>query len=632
MENEKYLVKKLEQLIRYHRNLYYNKQPEISDGEYDALIDELQKLDPNNKVFYEIGKDSATSFAKRDHIIFMNSQSKVNTVKDFLKWKKKFSCPRLIVQLKLDGISIEIQYMNGSQTFSITRGDGKVGDDITANVKKMRGYIPNIHKDFSGALRAEILMTHDIFQKKYSNQYANCRNTASGISKRKNGSGYEDLSLIYYDVFSINEKIKFNTELDKINWMKAQKFNVVDSKIFNNTEQVVKYRENTIKIRDQLDFDIDGLVVKCNEIDLEDMNRITPMKQIAFKFPSQSAISVLNDVEWSVSGGTLTPVALIDEVKIAGTKVRRASLSNPAEIERLGLKKGAIIIVSKRGDIIPKVEKVVENPSNTKDIKYPVKCESCGIKLINTGVRLFCPNEQCSSREFHRLEVWIKTLGIKNFGEKLLRKLYDNNKVKKIADLYNLKIEDISKLEGQGKRSAEIALGNLFKINEISLAKFIAGFNIENIGESIAKIIIDAGYGTLESLKNAKIEDLAKIGGIGEANAQLTINGINRLYNDMLSVLKKGIIKIKATPKEGRLKGKSFCFTGALKSITRDDAKNLLEEHGGIFKKSVIKNLDYLVTNDPNSGSEKNIKAKEYGVRIISEEQFLKFIKNEKID
>ncbi len=626
MKNEEYLIKKLENLIRYHRNLYYNKQPEMSDDEYDALVDKLKKLDSSNKVFSEIGKDSISVFMKREHIIFMNSQSKVNTIEDFLKWKKRIPSPKLLVQLKLDGISIEVQYMNGIQTFAITRGDGKVGDDITANVKKMQDYIPNIDKDFSGALRAEILITHDIFQKKYSNQYANCRNTASGISKRKSGKGYEDLSLIYYDVFSINEKLKFNTELDKINWMKIQKFNVVDSKIFDNSEEVIKYRDKIIKIRDQLNFDIDGLVVKCNQIDLDDMNRITPMKQIAFKFPSQSAISVLNEVEWSISGATLTPVALIDEVKIAGTKVRRASLSNPSEIKRLGLKKGSIIIVSKRGDIIPKVEKVVENPYNAKEIKYPIKCDSCGAKLINTGVRLFCPNEQCSNREFHRLEVWIKTLGIKNFGEKLLRKLYDTNRIKKISDLYDLKIEDISKLEGQGKRSAEIALGNLFKINEISLAKFIAGFNIENIGESIAKLIIDSDYKTLESLKNAKIDDLAKIEGIGDANAQMIINGINKLYNDMISVLKKGVIKIKETLKEGKLKGKTFCFTGALKSITRDEIKSLLEEHGGIFKKSVIKNLDYLVTNDPNSGSEKNLKAKEYGVKIISEDQFLKLI------
>jgi len=630
MENKEYLIKKLEQLIRYHRNLYYNKQPEISDEEYDALIDELEKLDPSNKVFSEIGKDSATGFIKRDHIIFMNSQSKVNTVEDFLKWVKKIACSKLIVQLKLDGISIEIQYLNGNQTFSITRGDGKVGDDITKNVKKMQGYIPNIDKNFSGALRAEIVMKHDIFQKKYSNQYANCRNTASGISKRKNGSGYEDLSLIYYDVFSINENVKYNNEIDKINWMKKQKFNIVDSKIFKNAEEIVKYREKTIRIRDQLNFDIDGLVVKCNEIDFDDMKRITPMKQIAFKFPSQSVISVLNNVEWCVSGNTLTPVALIDEVKIAGTKVRRASLSNPNEIKRLGLKIGSIIIVSKRGDIIPKVEKVIENPSNTTEVKYPIKCESCGVKLINTGVRLFCPNDKCSGREFHRLEVWIKTLGIKNFGEKLLRNLYDNNKVKKIADLYDLKIEDISELKGQGKRSAEIALGNLFKINKISLSKFIAGFNIENIGELIVKLIIDAGYNTLESLKNAKMDELTRIEGIGEVNAQLIITGINKLYNDMISVLEKGIIKITGTSKEGKLRGMTFCFTGPLNSITRDQAKSLLEEHGGIFKNSVTKNLNYLVTNTPSSGSDKNIKAKEYSIKIITEEQFLKLIQKSK--
>jgi len=628
MVNERKLVQKLEDLIRYHRNLYYNKQPEISDEEYDALVDELNKLNPNNKIFSEIGKDSATGFIKREHIIFMNSQSKINTPNELLKWNKKISCPSLIVQLKLDGISIEIQYINGLQTFSVTRGDGEIGDDISKNVKKMRGYLPKIDKDFSGALRAEIILTHDVFKKKYSQQYANCRNTASGISKRKDGNGCDDLSLMYYDVLSINDKIKFKSELDKIEWMKEQKFNVIETKVFYNVEEIVKYRDDIIKIREQLNFDIDGLVVKCNEIDLEDMNRITPMRQVAFKFPSQSVVSVLNDVEWSISGGTLTPVALIDEVEIGGTKVRRASLSNPDEIKRLGLKLGSIIIVSKRGDIIPKVEKVVENPSNTKNIIYPTSCESCGTKLKNVGAKLYCPNENCPSKEFHRLEVWIRVLGVKNFGEKLLWKLYINNKIRKIADLYDLKIEEISKLEGQGKRSAEVALGNLFKIKEISLSKFIAAFNIENIGESIAKLITNAGYEKLESIKNAKINELAKIEGIGEINAQTIINGVNKLYDEMISVLKKGIIKIKEPSKGGQLKGKSFCFTGALKSMTRDQVKTLLEEMGAIFKNNVVKNLDYLVTNDPHSRSEKNLKAKEYGIEIITEGEFLKILES----
>ncbi|MFX0106261.1 MAG: BRCT domain-containing protein, partial [Candidatus Hodarchaeota archaeon] len=162
---------------------------------------------------------------------------------------------------------------------------------------------------------------------------------------------------------------------------------------------------------------------------------------------------------------------------------------------------------------------------------------------------------------------------------------------------------------------------------EISLSKFIAAFNIENIGESIAKLITDAGFESIESIKNAKIDELAKIEGIGEINAQTIIDGVNRLYNEMISVLKKGIIKIKE-PSKGKLKGKSFCFTGALKSMTRDQVKILLEERGALFKNSVVKNLDYLVTNDPHSGSEKNLKAKEYGIEIITEEQFLKILKS----
>ncbi|MFX1269667.1 MAG: DNA ligase (NAD(+)) LigA, partial [Promethearchaeota archaeon] len=172
MVNKREVVQKLEDLIRYHRNLYYNKQPEISDEEYDALVDELNKLNPNNKIFSEIGKDSAAGFIKRKHVIFMNSQSKINTPNELLKWNKKISCSILVVQLKLDGISIEVQYINGVQTFSVTRGDGEIGDDITKNVKKMHGYLPKVDDNFSGAVRAEIILIRNIFKKKYSQQYA----------------------------------------------------------------------------------------------------------------------------------------------------------------------------------------------------------------------------------------------------------------------------------------------------------------------------------------------------------------------------------------------------------------------------------------------------------------------------
>ncbi|MFW9952420.1 MAG: NAD-dependent DNA ligase LigA [Candidatus Thorarchaeota archaeon] len=612
--------------ITRHRDLYYKVQPEISDAEYDKLEDELRTLDPSNPILQEIGRDASELFTKREHIIPMGSQDKVVNPQEFLKWAKKRNFPSYLIQFKLDGISIELQYDEGKFDFAVTRGDGLIGDDVSVNVIKMKGFIPKLAVKFTGAVRAEVMLFHDIYNQKYTDKQ-NCRNAAAGLVRRKDGVGSEDLNLVFYDAISISNAVIFEHEVQKLKWLKEMGFNTILTKTVKTAQEVVdKWEKVMTNTRQELNYDIDGLVIKGKQIDMEDMRRAKPMKQIAFKFEAEEEKTVLREVEWSISGHNYTPVAIVDTVEIAGTNVSRASLANPDLITMLKIKIGSEVMVSKRGDIIPKIERVVFTPPDAKEIEIPTICETCHTKLTNEGTRLYCPNEECPKRDYHRLVKWIHKLDVKDFSEKLMiSKLFKTGKLRTIADYYILKVSDLTKFEGVQEKSAKKALDNLLAKDVIPLETFIAGFNIENMGERLVKKVVDAGYNTLDKIKNATVHDLRRVDGFADISAAILYEGIRKFYPEMKKVLDTGKISIKKPITEAKLRGKSFCFTGALKTLKRAEAERLVTEHGGEVKNSVVKGLSYLVTNSTER-TVKFVKAEEQGTKIISEEKFLEMI------
>ena len=294
----------------------------------------------------------------------------------------------------------------------------------------MKGFVPKLRVPFTGAVRGEILMFHNVYEQKYSDMQ-NCRNAAAGIVRRKDGKGSGDLSIVYYDAISLSNNVIFENEIQKVKWLQEQGFFTVKTKTVKTIQEVIDNWEYVMnELRDSLEYDIDGLVVKGREIDIEDLKRSKPMKQIAFKFQTEEIETVLRDVEWSISGHNYTPVAIVDTVNLMGTNVRRASLANPNLIKELGIKIGSEVMISKRGDIIPKIERVIKTPSNAKEIEVPQVCEVCETKLANEGTRLYCPNEECPKRKYHRLVRWIDKLNVKHFSEKLmLSKLFESGKV-----------------------------------------------------------------------------------------------------------------------------------------------------------------------------------------------------------
>jgi len=616
--------KELERLIKRHQDLYYNAQPELSDAEFDELWDELESIDPGNPLLSSVGSDEADGWPKQRHLIPMGSQVKASNPEDFLAWCAKVAHPEYIVQYKLDGASLELQYQGGALVRAVTRGDGEIGDDITPNARKMKGVVSKLRAAFTGGIRGEVLMPREVHARKYSDK-ANCRNAANGLMKRKDGSGSEDLEVICYDASGIlaDGSPPFSDEVEKTAWLARLGFEVSPQEIFASPEAVIEYRARVMDRRASLGFDIDGLVVKGRAIDPEDMARARPEKQIAFKFSLEEAISVLREIEWSESGAYYTPIGIVDPVRLAGTTVQRANLVNTNLIRSMGLKLGSRVVITKRGEIIPKIESLVENPNGASEIPTPSAC-SCGASLVDEGTRLYCPNPDCPKKLKHRLEKWLTVLDVRDFGSVTVGKLVDSGRVRMIADLYGLQPEELAEYEGMGEKSARKILRNLAAKSEVSLARFVAGLDIEGIGELNTEKAIAAGFDSLEKLKSAKPEELAVVDGLGDITAQTIYRGLNELEKEINEIIVNGPITIAQSISLGPFAGKSFCFTGELKSMKRPEAEELVRSLGGQPKPSVTKGLSYLVTNDPGSGSDKNKKAASYGVGIIDEAEFLR--------
>ena len=633
-------ISELAGLIKKYQASYYNGEGEISDAEFDKLWDELKRLDPENPVLQKVGADSG-NFAKVNHVMPMGSQEKAADPEQFLEWARTHIYDEYLVEYKLDGASLELQYEHGELKIAVTRGDGSVGDDISANARKMKGVQAALFDrkgnkiDFTGGIRGEVIMTHQVHQQLYSDK-ANCRNAANGLMKRKDGSGSENLTLITYDALSTDGPNPFKDEEEKIKWLTECGLNVVPLKICRTPEDVIKYRAQVMEIRPSLDYDIDGLVVKEREINFADASRARPDRQIAFKFSLEEAVTTVKEVEWSESGATYTPVAIFDGVQLNGTTVQRASLANPETMRRLGVKIGSRVVVVKRGEIIPKIESVLpeEEGQLTSAVPVPSKCSCCGETLIDEGTRLYCPNKDCSKRVLHQLLKWISIIDIRDFGETLVTSMFNKGVLKSVADIYRLTEDSLTPffLNADSMEKEKDSLGakkvyeSIQSHKKMSLSVFIAGLDIEGIGETTVQKLIDAGYTNLEKLQNASVDAIASVYGFAEIMAKTFKKGLEENDSLIKELLEKGLVSLEETG-EGKLTGKSFCFTGELVTMKRNDAEALVKKNGGSCKSSVTKDLSYLVTNDTTSGSSKNVKAAKLGIPVITEEEFLALIK-----
>ena len=620
-------VKELEQLLKTAQVAYYKGKPIMQDDEYDALFDELVDLDSTNKVLvtvgYKIDDTTSTPLEKARHKIPMGSQKKVNTQDEFTKWVKKTKTRTFVIQEKLDGISVELVYDTGKLIAAITRGDGDYGEDITHNVQHMQNVYKHL-KAFSGSLRAEIVFKKSEFAQHAAEDYANERNAAAGISRKKDVSPLaKRLSLIYFDV--VDDSRIFDTEYDKIEYIKKYlMLKPVFTKRVRVDNAIDWYNHYAEEKREALDYDIDGLVFKVNNVQRQEKlgdvdNR--PRGQIAWKFAAEMRHTTVVSISWEVGlTGRITPVCHVVPVRVGGVTIEKASLHTANNVRKLRIGSGATVLVSRRNDVIPYVESVV---SEALIADIPTTCTVCNAAVIEDGEYLFCSNDDCAAKQQGDIKKWIKVLGMDFIGESFIDQAMQKGIITDAADLYTLTADLITVLDKHKAGSAKRILRSINKTREIALPKFFAALNIPGVGVSAFTALEKNGYDTVTKVVHARAASISSLPGIGEKTSKALVEGVVIKEPLIRKLLDNGVIvKQKAV---GKLTGMSFCFTGQI-ALKRETAMKCVESLGGEIKTSVSRGLTYLVQANAKSTSGKSKKARGYGTKVIGDQEFMKLI------
>jgi DNA ligase (NAD+) len=624
------LQKKIDLLDKYD-NAYHNGESIISDAAYDLFKDSVIRCLPHDHPMLDkVGHDTSDSWKKCQHIIFMGSQNKASDEGEITKWVDgvysslgvKDGEVEFVIEHKIDGFSLETVYIGSKLEAAVTRGNGVVGEDILDNACMFR-HLPNkLSLEKQVVVRGEGVIfkdNYDLVQKETNDHFKNIRNAASGISRRLDGSYSKVINFIAYDV---NAKVP--TETDKIEVLKKLGFMTAPLTKVSTLEDILSvYRDYKNGKRDKLSYEIDGLVLKLNSVELQEQLGVThnrPNGQIALKFDPDQAITTNKQIRVQVGRtGKLTPLAILEPVNLMGSTISKATLHNFAYIQTMMIGIGSEVTIEKKGDIIPQVVEVL-----TPGDPYvnPTECPSCGGPIKDDGVNLWCFNEGCREREVNRVLYWIKTLDIKGFSGKFVERLWDMGKVKSASDIYRITPDDLSGIEGIGEKTAIAFFEAREKTSSMYLDTFITALGIPGCSSGTSKDLVET-FHNWDTIKTLRASDIESLPGYAEKSASQIVEGLRDIAGMAEELLE--VIEIKEK-KKGVLTGYSFCVTGSLVKYSRKQFKEVVEENGGVFKGSVVSGLTYLVTNDPNSGSSKNNKAEKLGVKLIDEKGFLSLI------
>jgi DNA ligase (NAD+) len=639
-------VAELAELLRKYKDAYYNGEPLVSDAAYDALEDELRVLHPDHPVLRSIGaplsprgeagaEEVVTEWEKARHAIPMGSLNKAVSEAEFRQWAARCDqlgvesklptiTKNLLVTEKLDGLSLAVNYEKGKLVEAITRGDGHVGERITPNARRMKGVPATLPEPLSVSIRGEIILKLSDMQKAWPGYDSPPRNKAAGTSKRFDGQGCEHLTVMFYDLEGGSEE--FETEEQKYRRLEELGL-IVPSFTVTDLEGALKIHDEYASTkRGKLDYEIDGLVVRANDMRTQHLLgelADRPRGAVAFKFPSMAKITKVIAISWETGPtGRVTPIANVEPVEIGGAVVQFVVLHNVSNIERLGIGIGDEVLVSRRNDVIPHMEEVVVKHGETA--KAPRTCATCAAELSRRGEYLVCTNLDCPALVAGRIHRWVGTQDIHEWGDKLIAQLVAAKLVREPVDLYKLKVEDIAKLERRGTIIAKKVLENLRAKLPLSLPVFLASLGIDEFALETAKLIVSKGYDTLEKVQAATVDELAAIKGMGAIRAKNVVAGLAARRAEIERLLAIGVVPV-APMAGGALSGKSFCFTGTLPR-PRKEYEQLVEKHGGTLLSGVTKELDYLVIADPSSGSTKAEKARKYGTQCIDADAFMALV------
>jgi len=652
-------IESLRAEINRHSDLYYQEDaPEISDFEFDHLLERLKALETEHPEL--ITPDSPTqrvggkaaSLRPFTHTVPLMSLDNSYSLDDLKAFTER--CERLaegrkleyVAELKIDGLSVSLHYEHGILVTGATRGDGQKGDEVTQNVKTIRSVPLKLKVDAPehAEVRGEVFLSRSQFAKinaelemQGEKTFANARNSASGTLRMLDSAivASRRLDMFPYDAFTGASKM-FATHLEVFEWCKRNGFNVnPNHRLCANFDELTAFIAEMEAKRDELDYEIDGVVVKVNSTALQDEFGATtkaPRWAIAYKYPARQATTKLLGIGIQVGRtGALTPVAHLEPTLLAGTTVARASLHNEDEIKRLDLKIGDYVLIEKSGEIIPQVLSVVatKRDGSETEFDFPTICPVCNSPAVRPegeAVRR-CTNEICPAKIKGRIGYFAsrRAMDIEGLGDVLINTLVDNGMVKDVADLYSITQSDISNLERKGEKSGAKLIEEIEASKAHGLQRLLYGIDIRHVGERYAKLLANH-FRSIDRLAEVSVDELDDIHEIGLAVAESVYEWFRDPRNvDLVARLKAAGVKMETDAastalRDERFIGKTFVLTGKLDNYTRDEAAKLIEERGGRVSSSVSKNTDYVVAGS-DAGS-KLTKAESLGVDILNETTF----------
>jgi len=654
-------ISELREKLAWHNYLYYIESlPQISDYDYDIMMKELQQLESKFPEFFDpnsptqrVGSDINKEFEQVEHKYDMLSLSNTyneGELRDFdLRVKKLISeDPIYICELKFDGTAIGLTYKNGIFEQAVTRGDGVQGDNVSNNVRTIKS-IPlklqgnNFPDEFE--IRGEIFMSKKVFaelnEQRIENgeaAYINPRNTASGSLKIQNSAEVAKRKLDCYLYYMLGENLPSDSHFENLQKAKKWGFKISEhGKIAKNIDEILEYISYWDKKREELPYEIDGIVIKVDSLSKQKQLGFTaksPRWAISYKFLAERVSTKLLSIDYQVGRtGAITPVANLEPVFIAGTTVKRASLHNADQIELLDLRIGDTVYVEKGGEIIPKVVGVESElrPAVSQKVVYITECPECKSELVREEgeAKHYCPNEYaCPPQIKGKIEHFIsrKAMNIDGLGTETIDLLFENNLINNVSDLYELKTEQLIHLERMGEKSAENIIKGLEESKSVPFHKLLFALGIRYVGATVAKKLASV-LGTIDELAKANIEELIDIDEIGERIAKSVVEYFSLEKTQILiEKLKQfGLNFINEESEQGKtnkLKGLSIVISGVFEKFSRDELKEMITKNGGKNTGSISKKTDYLLAGD-KMGPSKLEKANKLGLKIISEDELL---------
>ena len=649
--------------LRQHNHSYYVlDKPTISDFEFDKLLEELIRLENENPEFFDphspsqrVGGEVTKNFNTVKHqypMLSLGNTYSEEELRDFDKRIHKLVEAQIeyVCELKYDGVSISLTYENGQLTQALTRGDGTQGDDVTTNVKtiksiplQLQGTYPSLFE-----IRGEIYIPHAGFEAMNAKReqagletFANPRNTASGSLKMQDSKEVAERPLDCFLYHILGKQIPCNLHYDNLEAAKSWGFKVpAETECCKDIDAVIRFVQKWDKLRHDLPYDIDGIVIKVNSLQQQEQMGFTaksPRWAIAYKFKAEQALTTLNEITYQVGRtGAITPVANLEPVLLAGTVVKRASLHNADQIAKLDIREGDKVYVEKGGEIIPKIVGVEKQDRDlfSQPTVFITECPECASELIRTegDAKHYCSNsEECPPQIKGKFEHFIsrKAMNIDGLGPETIELLFKEGLVQSIPDLYELRMEDLLPLERMAEKSAENLLKGLEASKQIPFERVLFALGIRYVGETVAKKLAKH-YQHMQALLDASQEDLENVEEIGEKIAKsVVLYFADESNRNIVQRLAKHALKMEVAEEDkalsNALEGVSVVVSGVFTQFSRTDLKKIIEQHGGKNVGSISKKTTFVVAGE-NMGPSKRQKAEDLGVPLISEEEFIQKI------